>query len=601
MLAGRWDEDKESDQEILSILAGEPYPSYVQKLYKWKNVQDAPVYQVGSTWRIASSLDAWTLTARYLTNQDFQNLKKCLLSVLGEVKPSLELAPESRKMASLYGKTLNHSGLLREGLAQSLILVAIYGSELGIQIRPTAQMWVDSVIRDLLTDASAWLWCSLDDVMPLIAEASPDSFLTQIEAVLGKDNSIISAMFTEAEGIFAPITYYTGLLWALENLAWMPEYLSRVTLILGRLAAVDPGGKISNRPINSLRHIFLAWNPQTLANLEHRLVALSLLAKREPDIAWKLFLMLLPTYHDIGHPTHKMRWRLFSENLSFKVTYQAVWDTHSALLKSLLALAGNDEHKIAQLIDAIDTLSFQNRGKVLSFVDQQCAVIEQKQHLIWHQLRIVLHGQNSRRNSERDLTPEELSNLEKLFKKYMPTDVVQQHIWMFNEHWPRFADGFNRDELGHEEQMHLIWKKRRDGFLSILNHIGIRQTIELIDQVTEPGIFGRTAGRVVTDNTDTILFLNQLCEESEKRRFAAKEFIYQQSFSQGLAWVKKNFYILQENGFSDEQLAKFLCPVNQSRELWDFIDSTNKEIIEAYWQNCLPWFHQLPITDSTLR
>lgn len=37
--------------------------------------------------------------------------------------------------------------------------------------------------------------------------------------------------------------YMTGLLWAMETLAWDAEYLTRVIVILGELAARDPGGK----------------------------------------------------------------------------------------------------------------------------------------------------------------------------------------------------------------------------------------------------------------------------------------------------------------------------------------------------------------------
>ena len=44
----------------------------------------------------------------------------------------------------------------------------------------------------------------------------------------------------------------TGLLWALETLAWHSDHLARVTVILGELAEIDPGGNWTNRPANSL-------------------------------------------------------------------------------------------------------------------------------------------------------------------------------------------------------------------------------------------------------------------------------------------------------------------------------------------------------------
>ena len=94
--------------------------------------------------------------------------------------------------------------------------------------------------------------------------------------------------------------YMTGLLWALETLAWDPDLLSRVVLCLGGLAARDPGGNWANRPGNSLTTILLPWLPQTCAPIAKRVAALSALIAEHPDIGWKLLVSLLPKPHSIS-------------------------------------------------------------------------------------------------------------------------------------------------------------------------------------------------------------------------------------------------------------------------------------------------------------
>ena len=70
---------------------------------------------------------------------------------------------------------------------------------------------------------------------------------------------------------------HTGLLWALEALAWSPEYLGAAALSLARLAQIDPGGRWANRPDHSLNQIFLPWQPQTAATREDRLAVVDML------------------------------------------------------------------------------------------------------------------------------------------------------------------------------------------------------------------------------------------------------------------------------------------------------------------------------------
>ena len=107
--------------------------------------------------------------------------------------------------------------------------------------------------------------------------------------------------------------HLSDLLWALESLAWSPELLNRVSLVLARLDAIDnPPGKFLNRPANSLRQIHLLWIPQTYATLDQRLKALDLVRKREPAASWKLMMGILPSDYDSSSPSPNPLWRDFT-------------------------------------------------------------------------------------------------------------------------------------------------------------------------------------------------------------------------------------------------------------------------------------------------
>ena len=118
------------------------------------------------------------------------------------------------------------------------------------------QKEVDDTLRQVVSGASACRWNSIAQVLPLIAESSPSVFLAEVKRSLIEENSSVMSMFNEKEGIIAPESNHPYLLWALESLAWIPESLKDVTEILLMLSEKDPGGRLSNRPFNSLVDIF---------------------------------------------------------------------------------------------------------------------------------------------------------------------------------------------------------------------------------------------------------------------------------------------------------------------------------------------------------
>ena len=134
---------------------------------------------------------------------------------------------------------------------------------------------------------------------------APGEFLDAVEKALKSDSCPFDTVFAQEERGIMGRNYTTGLLWSLETLAWDAEYLTRVVVLLGELAARDPGGSWANRPANSLSTILLPWLPQTCAPVQKRQTAVATLLTELPDIAWKLLLDLLPSSHQVSHGSNK--------------------------------------------------------------------------------------------------------------------------------------------------------------------------------------------------------------------------------------------------------------------------------------------------------
>jgi hypothetical protein len=193
---------------------------------------------------------------------------------------------------------------LRSGLAESLALLGSYPKALSSCSLHKPEAIAVLCVREVLDNAGWIIWATLNDVLPLLAEANPNEFLDAVEGTLNnKEGETFRSVFAlEGSGI-GGWNYMTGLLWALETLAWHPDYLARVTVLLGELAELDPGGNWANRPISSLTTIFLPWLPQTTATIEKRRFA-------DDDRQSKAKMARIHSQRSVGHAV----WRKFHSN-----------------------------------------------------------------------------------------------------------------------------------------------------------------------------------------------------------------------------------------------------------------------------------------------
>lgn len=595
LLLGRWNETFVGDIEIIEQLSNQKYNDYLSTLNKWKNFEESPIIQIGETWRLTSPLDLWTNLSSRLTENDFQNLHDCFSQAFKKGNPNIE-PDDKNSFAASFNRTKKYSNWAREGLTQSLILVGRLGDSIKIPNLNNPQNWVDSIVLDLLYNATREAWVSVDHELPLISEASPESFLKSVNKSLAKEESEIMEMFKEEEGFLHKTSHHTGLLWALENLAWLPEYLRYASLILLKLSRLDPGGTLSNRPSNSIAEIFKPWQYQTLASYHERMEVLKYITEKEKETGWSLLIRMLPQHHGVAHPTHKMRWRMFDKNTNLKYTYQEIWDTHSQVIEMLINLFDYDENKFATLINETTNLNPKDRKRVLNWTDEVCLKIEQKNFSTWAAIRKILNHHRSHPDTDWVLPKSELNRLEALYNKLQPVSILDKYIWLFNDHWPEFPEGFvykdNEFEKRHEQQQKRVDDARKDAIINFISELGLNKTLELRNEISQLWAFGYALADVITEQEDILTICKCLYDEANVITFI-HSFIYRKSINENFDWVESLLKKLQERNYNNQALSNVLIPLNQNQQLWDFISSLNEEFQNLYWQNVRPLFYHI--------
>jgi len=402
-------------------------------------------------------------------------------------------------------------------------------------------------------------------------------------------------MFSETEDALTSHSAHPALLWALEGLAWDPNLLSRVTLILGKLARLDPGGKLANRPINSLRAIFLLWLPQTSATLEQRLEVLDVLMKREPGIGWSLLIKLLPRPHDVGSFNHKPRWRQFSGRDEDKVTIKEYLESISGIVERIIKNVGTSGRRWSEVIENFPNLPPQERGKVLSRLSECINSIDEGKFELWNKLRKILSRHRSFPDAKWALPEHELVKLEKLYNKLEPEDIIKRSLWLFEDYWPKFPEG--KELKDYKELEQVIWQKRRDTVQSIWNSLGIGSIINLAIQTKKPQFVGIALTEIsLTDKEEETLF--SLLDTNEQNKISfVQAYIFQKVLEKGDIYIDKIVNDALDMNWSSKKIINLFLGFLQKRKVWDLLKKFEMPIQQKYWENLCPRFSDLPKED----
>lgn len=387
-------------------------------------------------------------------------------------------------------------------------------------------------------------------------------------------------------------SYHTGLLWALEGIAWLPEFLSRSSLVLSKLAAFDLRIEIQNKPINSLKSIFKPWYYQTLAPLKERVETLQLLADREKEVAWILLIGLLPTGHsDSGFSNYKLKWRRFDELVQKNVTYYDLRKIHSSVVDILISIFDFSEKKFFDLIEKSQYTSEIDRNKILLFCKSVADKTDQMECDLWHSIRNLLGRHRSFSDAEWSLPENVLIRYEDLICYFEPKDELLKIKWLFDDHWPSLFEGLDNVNLNHDESSQFITQKRIYAFSHIYESYGMGKIRELVFVVKFPEILGDTAAQSLTKDTDLFTLIDLLLEGEEGIRFV-RGLMWRKSLISGLNWVL-NLYSDVRINYETDQIIHILLSLQHSLELWNYINDLGENTEKIFWMRKDPDFYHL--------
>lgn len=584
LLAGGWDEGYNGDREILETLSGRPYDDLADRLIELAEGTEPPLRRVGAVWRLSAPLDALILLGPFLQDRDLKRFRHVVEEVLGEKDPALELKQSARWLAGIHGKEWKYSAPLREGIAETLGLLGANEAYTDANLSSHPGSLVRGLVARLLENATPARWYSVRPFLPLLAEAAPDEFLDAVESSLGMSPPPIMELFAEDQDHFFASSGHSYLLWALEILAWSPNLLARVSLLLARLAELDPGGRLANRPSGSLRDIFLPWIRHTGADESMRMAALEAIITEYPTVGRRLLLSLLPQPHDWTSSTSRPRWRNWDQANQEPVTPKEYWDFIGHLQKVLLKYLTDAETYWDQLVEHLPNLDREFREKALDHMKglKKSKAPQEVQHRTWEVLRKVVTRFRQFPDADWALPPDELANFEETLQALTPTDPAVRYGWLF-KHWPELpkpSDDYNKVETDVES-------RRREALSAVMRDGGVGEAIDFAARVENPENVGATLASLLPADLDREweTMARTLGLSDDALRSCGLNFVRARALSENAAdWRRRARERMGAEDWSADAIVDFYCGFQPDLILWDEVAGESKGIESAYWR-----------------
>ena len=499
-LVGAWHAGSHADRDILAALAGSPYQEIENGIADLLRDDDCPVWRVHQYCGVVSKIDALFAIAPSMTDSHIIDFVDFAEYVLSESDPRLELPPDQRWMAGLYGKVREHSAALRTGICETLVLLAVHGDSLfherlGIDV----EAQVSALIQRLLTPLTNDKLLSHDRDLPSYAEAAPEAFLTLLEEDLKRPEPALRTLLEPVgAGMFeSPVR--TGVLWALERLAWNPKHRVRVVLVLADLSRTKIDDNWVNKPISSLAAIFQSWVPQTAAPLDERIRALEVLCKRFPDIGWQICIQQFQAYQPVAFASARPRWRSDAAGAGEPLSGNEPYGFARKALDLAISWPRHDGATLGDLIELLGRMLDQDRVSIWNLIDawSRTETDEKAKAELRERIRRAVRTRRGRllglKGTARDRARE-------VYERLAPRDPVTRHAWLFARSWVADSADEVRDEnLDWKEREKRIHVLRTEAMTTIWSARGLGGAIALLPESDAAWVVGRYAAPCAAD------------------------------------------------------------------------------------------------------
>lgn len=592
VLVGSWDARNKEDQALLSNLAGAPFEVLEKSFLDLLRLNESPVWSIGGYQGVISKIDTIFAIAGMVSKADLDRFLNVARTVLGEDDPALDLPEKDRWAAAIHGKLRKFSREVREGVSETLVLLAENGKRLfGKHLGFDGEFEAEKIVRDLLEPVTTRKLESNRDELPFYAEAAPAAFLDIIERDLRAEKSEVIGLLRPANTDFFCQCPRIGLLGALEVLAWNPITFSRVVNILGQLSEIEINDNWGNKPIISLGSIFCAWMPQTAANYEMRLKAVSMLLDKYPAVGWRVCLHQFSDYGSrIGNYSHKPKWRPYG--YGFGEPFKTGEPTQAFVREMVKIALSRPSYTVEMLCDLVSTmhvLTSEDQACVWEIIDEwyNTDALDEEVAKIREKIRVTVLSCRERKKINEEGKASLTEKAKAVYAELQPKDIVNKYEWLFRQIWvDESADELAGDVMDLRVREQRIAELRIEALTDIMQERGIPGIIALSEKGNSQRQIGTyLVSGILTDEQIEDLILQCL---RPAENYSGRYDIVAGALGSLDEDRRKSIYAGLRDKISEEEELRILLLSPYRTSTWKLVDQLSDEAQSRYWGEVEP-------------
>ena len=437
---------------------------------------------------VRNKIKEWKKCAQSYNDEYLGTLKKAMHKVFCEESPKYNIEKEKRLFTSSEKKKSYYSDDIREGLA---IELAIIGNNNDLLINCSEEVrkqFATDVIQDLFFEMSWKRLATLDAVLPFIAEASPDAFLNGM-ITLVNSKTILQQLVDDEGNIFQGGFHWSGIVHALETLAWEPECLTTVISIATNQFLLDRESNIHPRPKDILLGLFWPWKPQTLANETKLIMAANFLVMQNKDLAWDILSDSIDRQIGSNHRRPKIRTGIINDRKNDNsVDVNRGRRLIRAYNEVLLGVAESDIQFVPRLVKNIHLFKESVfLKKALAIISSQAVLAKDDEYKepLWTSLQKFCIKNRVYKDMNWSFEEEKLSEIDNVIRLLEPKSPFFQVKHFFDN---KPSDWYESKD--YTAEISKFEEERKDTVNSIYSRYGLNGVIELSQQVDNSTLIG---------------------------------------------------------------------------------------------------------------
>ena len=513
VLIGAWNENCESDKTAIEEIICASYSEVLGFAREQLNAGSQYLSLINGIWRVTLRKELFPRVKDYFYDNIIKNAFQVASKLVGEISKRFT-DEDSCGIIEPEGGWFSNSQVFRKSLCEGLCLMANgippkYASKKAIE---TEEFFL---VHSLFGQRSWKTFAGLGDLLSLIAELSPKTYLQELEAFSVEQVQELKNLFpTGNHRALLDTNYMTHILWSLETLAWIPDYFGACVRCLGMIEQAGyEKTNYANTPINSIITIMNAFRPQTFASVEKKKHAILALQKDSPELCWTVLQALLPESSYVMTDTQKPKYISFS---SFEriVPQEETTEMLQYYIDSALQLSIGSAERLAELSTHTGYMSDSMISDYLNqIITDAMDWSDEMKYPVWDRLcelrvRVILDNDHEKPDTELFL----------LLEQAIGATTPKEKWYLYLHLYTRNLDEYCLDDM--PQKWELRDKDREKAVRDLYDSYGIESILSFGTHVNDLYDVGRKLGGIL-NNAQIIDVLDRYSKDTESVFYAA--------------------------------------------------------------------------------